>query len=174
MKIEIEELINSLEKQFGPLTPQAKHCTQNFYDNYEEFIYGFKTGSLEIVTSTSVLARKIPISKYTSYHNYAGLSIILGIIGIILIFFYWQIAMVNIAVALLLGIVARYKKNKVAKEFSDEIFKIFKVNDYDGFFNVVQYYISGIIQIRSEIGAAHLPLLPSVSLTGVDQYAVIR
>lgn len=173
MKKSLDELIHSLEQQFGTLTPQAKHCAQDFYENYEDFVYLIKYRSFIVVTSAPVLAQKIPIGKYTSYQKYGGLSMLLGIIGVILIFFYWKIAISLLATSFLLKIIARYKKNKVAMDFSNEIIEKFLISDYEGFFDIVQYYIAGIIQIQSQTIpiAAHLPLLPSVVLTGIVKYA---
>ena len=174
MKNTITALIDSLEKKFGPLTIQANHCAEDFHENYEEFIYGFQSGNLTIVTSPFMLATKIPISKYSSYKIFAGVSTLLGILGVILVFFYWKIAILLLLISFLFKIISRYKKNKMALDFSNEILMKLDIDEYDGFFDVVQYYIAGIIQIRSDIGTAHLPLLPSVALTGVKQFAQVR
>jgi hypothetical protein len=112
MKNTITELIDSLEKKFGPLTIQANHCAEDFHENYEEFIYGFQSGNLTIVTSPFMLATKIPISKYSSYKIFAGVSTLLGILGVILVFFYWKIAILLLLISFLFKIISRYKKNK--------------------------------------------------------------
>ena len=174
MKVELKEFKSLLEEKFGKLTPQANHCADDFYENYEDFISSFKSKRIQIIASPSVLSRKLPDKKYSSYQTYSGLSILLGIVGIIFLFFYWKIAVGMLILSLLLSISARYIKNRTAITFSNQISNKFEFDEFDGIFDVAQYYIAGIIQIRSQTAAAHLPLLPSVSLTGIEKYADIR
>ena len=80
-----------LEEKFGRLTPQAKHCAEDFFANYDQFIDKFKHNDIQIIASPFVLAQKIPSRENTKYQTFNGLSTLLFIDGIILFFFNWNI-----------------------------------------------------------------------------------
>lgn len=171
MNIDFSEFKALLEKQFGQLTPQAKHCAEDFYAHYDLFINSFQEGKIQLFTSPHLLARKLPSKTNTKYQTFNGLAILLGLIGIILFFFNWKIAVMTIVISALSKFYSNYLKNKNAQNFTNNIIEKIVINEFDGFFDIAQYYIGGIIQIRTTVGFAHLPLLPSTSLTGIENYA---
>lgn len=174
MKKNYQDFILLLEKQFGPLTPQAEHCAEDFYENYDLLISKFKDNSIQLFASSNVLAQKLPSQNNTKYQTFNGLTILLVIVGIILFFFNWKIALLAIAISFCSKYYSNYLKNKNSTNFTDNIMKKISQNEFDGFFDIAQYYIAGIIQIRTNLGSAHLPLLPSSALTGTENYARMR
>lgn len=172
MKPTFNEFLIQLENKFGKLTPQAMHCAEDIYEYYEQIVEAFNSNKMSVITSPQVLSRKIP--NLSKYQNVAGFSILLAIIGFIVIFFNWKIAVGILVFSFLLKIIARYMKNKIAIDFSSNIVNKFLINENEGIFDIAQFYIAGIIQLKSNVGYAHLPSLPSNSLTGNNSFARIK
>jgi hypothetical protein len=62
-------------------------------------------------------------------------------------------------------------KKKVSKDFALKLTSKIKKKSDEGMFDLCQYYIAGILQLASSKGRAHLPLIPSYSLTGIEVFA---
>lgn len=171
MKPTLTELISKLEEQFGKLNSQAEHCAEDFHENYQDFISSIKANNIVIIASPNMLASKLQEPKYTRYRTFGGLSILLLVAGIITIFFNWKIGVGLFVVSFLVKFISSKMKNNSSKNFALEL--TLKINETpdDGMFDVCQYYIAGILQLASTRGRAHLPLIPSYSLTGVEEFA---
>lgn len=171
MKPTLDELIIKLEEKFGKLTPQANHCTEDIYSNYENFIESISSYEIIFVVSPNMLADKLQETKYTRYRTFGGLSILMVIIGIVTLFLNWKIAIGIFILAYILKKISSNLKFKSSQDFAKELTSKFLINPDEGMFDVCQYYIAGILQLASSKGRAHLPLLPSYSLSGIEIYA---
>jgi hypothetical protein len=171
MKPTLTELISKLEEQFGKLNSQAEHCAEDFHENYQDFINSIQSKKIIIIASPNMLATKLQEPKYTRYRTFGGLSILLFIAGIITLFFNWKIGLGLILGSFLAKFISTKMKNSSSKNFAFELTSKIKETPDDGMFDVCQYYIAGILQLASTKGRAHLPLIPSYSLTGVEEFA---
>ncbi len=171
MKPSLDELIIKLEEKFGKLNPQANHCAEDIFKNYENFIESISSNEIIIVASPNMLADKLQEPKYTKYRTFGGLSILMVIIGIVTLFFNWKIALVIFILAYILKKISSNLKFKSSQNFAKELTSKFSINPHEGMFDICQYYIAGILQLASSKGRAHLPLLPSYSLSGIETFA---
>lgn len=171
MKPTLTELISKLEEQFGKLNSQAEHCAEDIHENYEDFISSIQANNIVIVASPNMLASKLQEPKYTRYRTFGGLSILFLIVGIITVFFNWKIGLGLFVVSFLAKFISSKMKNNSSKNFAHELTSKINETPDDGMFDVCQYYIAGILQLASTKGRAHLPLIPSYSLTGVEEFA---
>jgi hypothetical protein len=171
MKPKKEDLIIRLEGKFGKLIPAAEHCAEDIYENYGSFIDSIISKKITIVASPNLLASKLPDPKYSKYRIYVGISVLLVVASIITMFFNWKVGIGLIAASFIIKRVSTSLKIKYSLEFSGQIFSKFSNDPDEGMFDICQYYIAGILQLSSEKGKAHLPLLPSYALTGITKYA---
>lgn len=171
MKPELEELVLKLEEKFGKLVPQAEHCAIDFHNRYEDFIQSIRSNEIIIVASPNMLADKLRDSKYSRYRTFSGLSILSLVIALIFLFFNWKIGLGFFVAAFISKKISMNLKYKASKNFANEITSKFSIDPDDGMFDLCQYYIAGILQLVSPKGKAHLPLIPSYSLTGIEKYA---
>lgn len=171
MKPTLTELISKLEEQFGKLNSQAEHCAEDIHENYEDFISSIQANNIVIVASPNMLASKLQEPKYTRYRTFGGLSILFLIVGLITVFFNWKIGLGLFVVSFLAKFISSKMKNNSSKNFALELTSKINETPDDGMFDVCQYYIAGILQLASTKGRAHLPLIPSYSLTGVEEFA---
>lgn len=171
MKPTLTELISKLEEQFGKLNSQAEHCAEDFHENYEDFISSIQTNNIVIIASPNMLASKLQEPKYTRYRTFGGLSILLILAGIITVFFNWKIGLGLIVGSFIAKFISSKMKNSSSKNFALELTSKINESPDDGMFDVCQYYIGGILQLASTRGRAYLPLIPSYSLTGIEEFA---
>lgn len=171
MKPTLTELTLKLEDKFGKLNSQASHCAEDIYENYQEFINSIRSEKIVIIASPNMLANKLQESKYTRYRTFGGLSILLIIAGLVTIFFNWKIGLGLIVGSIILKIISSNSKKRVSRNFALELTSKINTNSDEGMFDLCQYYIAGILQLVSAKGRAHLPLIPSYSLTGIEQFA---
>lgn len=171
MRPTLKELILKLEEKFGKLNPQAEHCAEDFHTNYEKFIDSILSNEINIVASPNMLADKLQESKYTRYRTFSGLSIFLVVVGLITLFFNWKIGIGIFILAFISKKISSNLKFKSSQNFAKELTLKFSTNPDEGMFDICQYYIAGILQLASTKGRAHLPLIPSFSLTGIEKYA---
>lgn len=170
MKPTLNELIYSLEQKFGKLNSAAEHCAVDFHQNYEDYIKAISSNEIIIVTSPNMLADKLQESKYTKYRTFGGWSILLTIVGLITLFFKWEIGLLLFATAFVFKIISNNLKTSVSKKFSEDITNKILSNPDEGMFDICQYYIAGILQLASLKGRAHLPIVPSYSLNGIKKF----
>ncbi len=168
MRPTLTELISKLEEQFGKLNSQAEHCTEDIHENYEDFISSIQANNIVIVASPNMLASKLQEPKYTRYRTFGGLSILLLIVGLIAVFFNWKIGLGLFVVSFLAKFISSKMKNNSSKNFALELTSKINETPDDGMFDVCQYYIAGILKLASTKGRAHLPLIRTYSLTGVE------
>lgn len=171
MKPTLDALISVLEEKFGELTPQAKHCAEDFHKSYENFIDSIISKKITIVASPNLLADKLQESKYNRYRSFGGLSIFLFLIGLITLFVNWKIAIGIFVMAFISRKISTYLKFKSSQNFEKYITLKFSSNPDEGMFDICQYYIAGILLLSSTKGEAYLPLIPSYCLTGIEKYA---
>ena len=171
MDLTVENLTEKMEAKFGKLNPQAKHCVEDIIENYNKFLSEFQNGKIEIISSSYMISNKINNSSRFDYQTLGGLSIIILITGLILIFFNWKYSVVLFLTSFILKKISNKIKTKKAINFSEEIRNKIINNPSKGIIELCEYYIAGIIQLSSSNGKAHLPLIPSCSLTGKTVYA---
>jgi len=171
MKPTLTELISKLEEQFGKLTPAAEHCAEDFHENYQDFIDSFRSNTIIIIASPTMLANKLQEPKYMRYRTFGGLSILLIIAGLITLFFNWKIGLGLIVSSFIAKFISSKMKNSSSKNFARDITSKVNEKSDEGMFDICQYYIAGILQLASSRGRAHLPLIPSYSLTGIKEFA---
>jgi hypothetical protein len=174
MKPTINELTAKLEEKFGKLTPQAKHCMEDFYENYQEFINSIQTDKIIIFAPANLLANKLQEPKYTKYKKYENLSRLLAIAGLIYIFFNWKIGLGLILVSLVINLISKKIKKRISGDFEALLTSKIKLDLDEGMFDICQYYIAGILMLASNKGKAFIPLIPSYSLTGIKEYARVN
>lgn len=89
-------------------------------------------------------------------------------------FFNWKVGIGIFALAFIFKNISSNLKFKTSLNFAKEITHKFSTNPDEGMFDICQYYIAGILQLASSKGKAHLPLIPSYSLTGIEKFARIE
>lgn len=171
MNLTVENLTEKMEAKFGKLNPQAKHCVEDIIENYNKFLNEFQNGKIEIISSSYMISNKINNSSSFNYNTIGGLSILFLITGIIVIFFYWKYSLILFLISFVFRRISIKLKNKKAINFSEEIKNKIINNPSKGIIELCEFYIAGIIQLSSSKGKAHLPLIPSCSLTGKTVYA---
>ena len=171
MKPTLIELTLKLEEKFGKLTSQAEHCAEDFHENYQEFIDEISSNNIVIIASANLLASKLQEPKYTRYRTFGGLSALLFVAGLITVFFNWKIGLGLIVGSIICKIISSNLKRKVSKDFALKLTLKIKTNSDEVMFDICQYYIAGILRLASSKGRAHLPLIPSYSLTGIEVFA---
>jgi hypothetical protein len=171
MKPTLTELMSKLEEQFGKLNAQAEHCAEDFHEIYQDFINSIQTNNIVIIASPNMLASKLQDPKYTRYRTFGRLSILLIIAGIISVFFNCKIGLGLFVGSFLAKFISSKMKNSSSKNFDLELTSKINKTPAEGMFDVCQYYITGILQLASTNGRAHLPLIPSYCLTGVQEFA---
>lgn len=171
MRPTLEDLVLKLEEKFGKLNQQAEHCTEDFHKNYDNFIDSILSNEIVIVASPNILADTFRDSKYSRYRIFNGLSILTVLGGLITLFFNWKIGIGIFILAFIFKKISSNLKINSSLNFANEITQKFSTNPDEGMFDICQYYIAGVLQLASSKGAAHLPLIPSYSLTGIEKYA---
>jgi len=126
-KPSLDELISMLEKKFGKLIPEAKFCVNDIYENYDDFIKAFTerknyySSALDLVGKTEqsknqpieispyLLVKKLP-SRLSPYYLITNtIYKLMVLIGIIFLFFIWEVSLVIFIISLIPRYF--YKKN---------------------------------------------------------------
>lgn len=174
MNLNIKDFKSKLTEKFGKLTPQAEHCAEDFYENYESIKNSIISGEIQLIASPNVLARKIPIPSYTKYKTYNTFSKISILIGIIVLFINWKISVLFFLVYFLLKKISNKLRNNMTSELTQDLKNVLINSPEQGILDISEFYITGIIALHSQIGKAFLPLLPSYSVFGIEKYCRIE
>lgn len=162
-KVKIETLLGQ------SLSRPALEATEDFWKHWDSLSLLISRRSLAVHVDALYLSQVFP--QYTRYHTWKGAGIIALLLGMISIWFFWQLGTVLVVA----GIGLRFWGNRVkyndAKDFAEEIMKEATLNPSDdGYAKLCVNYIAGTIQLVSPAGIARWPQFPSNVITGEQSY----
>ena len=188
-KPSLDELISLLEKKFGKLIPNAIFCVSDIYENYDDFIkalterINYNRSTLNLVGSTkqsknqpieispNLLVKKLPSLLSPYYLIIKAIYRLMIVIGIIFLFFIWEVSLVIFIISLILKYFYQKMEIYACNQLIFEIITKAKYAKHEFIFDICQYYISGILRIHpltSNGISVSFPLRPSASLYGEE------
>lgn len=165
-KPSLQKFKSTLEEIFGQkLTPEAELATDDFFNSWRDLFEGLKNESIRINVDMLFLSKNFP--EYGQYKGWKGLSMIIILIGLVLFFFSWKIAVAALVLGIGISFYSKIAKSSAGRKFIDEIKKELNNNPSMGMAKICTHYIAGTIQLASQYGQAHWPVYPS-SVFGGD------
>ena len=162
----LDEFKAKIEALFGQsLTGPASEAAKDFWANWSLFSSLIAQRSLAVHVDALRLGMNFP--EYKRYHVWKGAGTIALLLGIVSVWFLWQLGSALIAVGIGLHLWGGRIKFNDAKDFAEELMKEATLNSSDGgYARLCAQYIAGTIQLVSPAGSAHWPQLPSNVVTG--------
>jgi len=157
-----QEIISEIFGQ--PLTNQAEEASQDFWNHWNEILNSINDDSMHINVDMLFLSRNFP--EYGRYNIFKGLSIILLLVGLVLLFFSWMIAVATLIASFVLRSYGNSVKSKSGQRFIEELKSEIIKNEAKGMANLCAHYIAGTIQLLTNRGQAHWPAYPSCVFGG--------
>jgi len=119
-EISLDEFRKLLSDLFGQeLTEQADVAAEDFWKNMAAIARGVGDGSIGINVSVLSLVKSFP--QYGGYHVWKGLAIVLFLIGLIVLFFEWKIALGVVLLAVISQTIGKVKRRRSGQRFLEEI-----------------------------------------------------
>ncbi|MFP3873742.1 MAG: hypothetical protein ACLFV1_04735 [Thiohalophilus sp.] len=165
-----DEFKNNIEELFGQqLTGPASVAAEDFYNNWSSFGALIENRSLSAQVDALRLGLNFP--QYKRYHSWKGAGKLLFILGLVIVWFYWSIGVVLLAIGVGLHLWGGRIQHNDAKNFAEELMKEATLSPATGgFAKLCSHYIAGTIQLASPSGIAHWPQYPSNVITGEQSF----
>jgi len=165
-KPSFDEFKMNIEKLFGQrLTEPASQAADDFWRNWSAFSALIANRSLAVHVDAFRLTHNFP--EYRRYQVWKGAGIVAFLVGIVFLWFYWQIGVALIALGIGLHFWGGRMKFNAARSFAEELMKNATLNpSAGGYARICTNYIAGIIQLDSPVGSAHWPQFPSNVISG--------
>ena len=162
----LDEFKSQIEALFGQsLTEPACEAAEDFWKHWSSFRSFIAEQSLSVHVDTLRLGVTSP--QYKRYHVWKGMSKTAFIIGIIAVWFLWQMGAALIAVGIGLHFWGDRVKSNDAKRFAEDLITEATLKASDGgYARLCANYIGGTIQLVSPVGSAHWPQFPSNAVSG--------
>ena len=166
----LDEFKAQIEALFGqPLTKPASDATEDFWEHWSLFSTLIAQRSLDIQVDALRLGMNFP--QYKRYHIWKAAGKIAILLGVVSVWFLWQLGVFFIVVGASLHLWGGRVKSDDAKNFSEELMEEVALNASDsGYARLCSHYIAGTIQLVSPIGSAHWPQFPSNVVTGKQTF----
>ena len=164
--LSLDEFMAQIETLFGQsLTKPASDAAEDFWEHWSSFSALIAQRSLAVHVDALRLGMNFP--QYKRYHIWKGAGTAVILLGIVFIWFLWQLGALFIVVGIGLHLWGGRVKSNDAKNFVEEIMEEATLNPSDGgYARLGAHYIAGIIQFVSPAGSAHWPQFPSNVVTG--------
>ena len=162
----LDEFKTKIEAFVGQsLSEPASEAAEDFWEHWSSFSSLIAQRSLAVHVDALRLGMNFP--QYKRYHVWKGAGTIALVLGIVSVWFLWQLGAVFIAAGIGLHLWGGRVKFKDAKDFSEELMKEATLNPSEsGYARLCTHYIAGTIQLVSPVGSAHWPQHPSNVVTG--------
>jgi hypothetical protein len=161
----LQNFKEGIENLFGQaLNEPASEAAQDFWNHWTLFTSAIGTRSLSIQVDPFFLGHHFP--QYKRYHVWKGSGKVLALLGIIVVWFFWQVGIAILLVGVGLHSVGNGIRFRDAKGFADGLLIEAEANATRGYPAICANYIAGIIQLVSPQGSARWPQCPSNSVTG--------
>lgn len=147
----------------------ASEATEDFWMHWSSFSALIEQRSLAVHVDALHLSMIFP--QYERYHVWKGTGKVTFLLGIVSVWFLWQLGVILIAVGVGLHLWGGRLKFNDARDYSDELMKEATLSPSDGgYARLCANYIAGTIQLVSPAGSAHWPQFPSNAVTGNHSY----
>lgn len=166
----LDEFIADVEAMCGQsLTGPASEAAEDFWEHWSSFSSLIAQRSLALHVDALRLGTNFP--QYKRYHAWKGAGTVVLLLGILSIWFLWQLGAALIAVGIGLHLWGGRIKFNDANDFAEELMNEATLNPSDGgYARLCANYIAGTIQLASPAGSAHWPQLPSNVITGEQSF----
>lgn len=166
----LDEFKRNIEALFGQsLTGAASEAAEDFWEHWSSFNSLIAQHSLAVHVDALRLGQNFP--RYKRYHVWKGAGAVSLLLGIVAVWFLWQLGAVLIAAGIVLHLWGGRLKFNDAKNFAGELIKEATLNPGDGgYARLCANYIAGIIQLVSPAGSAHWPQHPSNVISGEQSF----
>jgi len=166
----LDEFKANIEAMFGQsLTGPASEAAEDFWKHWSSFSSLIAQRSLAVHIDALRLGLNFPQHKH--YHVWKGAGKVAVLLGIVSVWFLWQLGAVLIAAGIALHLWGGRLMFNDAKDFAEELMKEATLNPSDGgYARFCANYIAGTIQLVSPGGSAHWPLFPSNAVTGEQSF----
>ena len=147
------------------LTNRASQATEDFWEHWSSFSSLIDERSLLVNVDALWLGMNCP--QYKRYQAWRGAGIVVILIGIVAVWFLWQLGVFFIAAGAGLYFWGGRVRIRDARRFSEELMEQAALNpSNNGYAKLCAHYVSGTIQLVSPNGSAHWPQFPSNAVTG--------
>ncbi len=162
----LDEFKAKIEALWGrSLTGPASEAAEDFWKHWSSFHSLIAERSLAVHIDPLRLGINIP--PYKRYHLYKGACTAALLLGIVVVWFIWQLGAALIAAAIGLDIWCGRLKFDDAKKLAEELIKGATLNPANGgYAKLCANYIAGTIRLVSPAGSARWPEFPSNAVTG--------
>ena len=162
----LDEFKAQIETQSGQsLTKPASDAAEDFWEHWASFSALIAQHSLTVHVDALQLGMNFP--QYKRYHIWKGAGTTAILLGIVSVWFLWQLGAFSIVVGIGLHLWGGRVKFNDARNLSEELMVEVTLNPSDGgYARLCAHYIAGTIQIVSPTGSAHWPEFPSNVVTG--------
>ena len=159
-----------MEASFGqPLTKPASDAAEDFWEHLSLFSVLIAQRSLTVHVDALRLGMNFP--QYKRYHIWKGAAKVAILLGIIAVWFLWQMGAFFLVVGAGLHLWGGRVKSRDAKNFCEELMEEVALNPSNGgYAKLCCHYIAGTIQLVSPTGSAHWPQFPSDVVTGKQTF----
>ena len=166
----LDEFKAQIEVLFGqPLTRPASDAAEDFREHWSSLSVLIAHRSL--ATRVDALALGMNFLQHKRYHIWKGAGKVAVLLGIISIWFLWQLGIFFIVVGAGLHFWGGRVKFNDAKSFSEDLMEEVTLSPSDGgYARLCAHYIAGTIQLASPTGSAHWPQFPSNVVTGKQTF----
>jgi len=166
----LDEFKAKIETLFGQsLTGPASEAAEDFWRHWSSFDALIAQRSLAVHVDALRLGMNFP--QYKRYHVWKGAGKIALLLGIVSVWFLWQLGAVLIVAGIGLHLWGGSIKFNDAKDFAEELMREATLNPSDGgYARLCANYIAGTIQLVSPAGSAHWPQFPSNAVTGEQSF----
>lgn len=166
----LDEFRANIEAVFGQsLTGPASEAAEDFWKHWSSFSSLIAQRSLSVHVDALRLGLNFP--QYKRYHVWKGAGKVAFLLGIVSVWFLWQLGAVLIAAGIGLHLWGGHLKFNDAKNFAEELMKEATLNPSGGgYARLCANYIAGTIQLVSPAGSAHWPQFPSNAVTGEQSF----
>ncbi len=173
MNIQKPSLANfqeQLEKLFGQsLTAASNLAAEDFWENWSDILEGISNDWIMVRPDMLFLSKNFP--EYRKYQIWKGLSLIALLVGVILLFFYWQAGVCLLILGFGFNYYSKHKKVSDGQRFVKVLRKDVMQNPQsEGMAKLCSHYIAGIIQLSKGFNQAHWPQYPSNVITGMTRF----
>lgn len=167
------QILQILRKNFGEnLTESVIKSSISFCNYWDEFEELYQNHKLQTIPDVKRLAQSRGVDLFHKSRPLTLLNLLFFIIGIILIFFNWKISIIFLVLMIINYFFIKNLKNKAVQDeinlFNKQMMN--KLNDTERFIELIIYYSTGGIQLKSDKGRAFLPLLPETCITGIETF----
>lgn len=166
----LDEFKANIEALFGQsLTGPASEAAEDFWKHWSSLSSLIAQRSLAVHVDALCLSQNFP--QYKRYHVWKGAGGVAFLLGIVSVWFLWQLGAVLIVAGIGLHFWARRLQFNDAKDFAEELIKEATLNPSDGgYARLCANYIAGTIRLVSPAGSAHWPQFPSNVVTGEQSF----